>query len=629
MEDKLDFRVFSLYSKLLLASIATTSIYFHLKIANPILTSTLFFAVAISSLCAMISLIFQLMKQAAISFYLRITYLVLLLFYLFVAVQYFLLQLQSKNTHVSWQVDWRHALAQAYSLSRFPDATDNLAYSGFRINYHALASVIAGHITSFTGISPIPILFLFIPILSLTSILAFSLRFASYMGLAVNQIFLVSIVALSVPITQIKYFSKGEVQTMLTNVALDNEVMINAFLALSMSAAVLFLCIDSQNAHFLAAAISMSLIGLSAAKPQYIPVLLLSIFFLKFLGNTRSKRLALNFDALPALTLLFSFVISLFLAFRDKSTGKLIVEMSPEALISYFNRGVILPALTLFGFSCFLILLLFWNRFPRSWIRILFPISAYFVLRLFSGFLQFRSDIESMPSPNIIGNVVDTGVDLDTEQGFALLHLVLLVYYTTLFLTRFGRIQAVTFCLIVSICIVNTWKFEQYRQQFLYPLSKGFEAIDNSDLDKILKPLDSRAFILVNDLVDPAMNFAHPGRGDYLIINNRVRFFVANLWPEWQAQDASQRIDILQRFFGTNLSEFHKSLIREWGITHILINFRCTPPWLQNIEFIARNSSFGLIDSRVLIELDESSFDGIVNGRFVSQSRNFGLAKCL
>jgi hypothetical protein len=617
-----------LFAFLLLAGTAVASFQVQFNFAAPLLTSSILVLSVVIGIGNLLQIIKDVLISNRVHFWIRIVVFVNILFYFFVAIELIFVRMIGQFEGILWQIDWRHALGHAYSLSRYPDNSNNLAYDGFEVNYHAAASLLAGHLMSVTGIDAFYTLFLVIPILTLTSLLLFMRSLSKSLNIKPIITYILGLIALTIPVFQIKYFSIGEVKATFTYLALDNQVMINSYLALAVCFSTLILHFSTNNLKMRLLASVVPMFSLMGLKPQFIPFLGIILYLL----NSKSYLNRIPF------TFRFRFIFflctfsALILAFLEKASGDLRLELSLNAYKIYALQGFALPFLTFCSIISILILFFLRNKIliPQTINWIIVSFFCYFALRTISGFILFQNPAFNTLPTSIKGVYTSSGVDLDLEQGFVLLNLALL--FSLLIrgaLSCQHKKYFLTFMVILLI-LSNIFKASNYVDQFKRPLTRGFEAIDNREVSQLLNNLDPSSLVLLNDLADPAMNFTYVGRGNYLLVNDRVRFYFANVLPEWQATDFTDRYTKVKRFFGTPISSFHRDFLLDSGITHILISKRCIPAWRIDHERVQATSDFYLIEADKMFQLFDFEHVTRHAGQIIQpQLKMFGIGNCL
>lgn len=616
------------FSSLILTITLMASLQMRFKFAVPYITSIILFFTIIIAIMNFIQIVQDVLVSSKIYFWVKVAILSNIAIYFFVATELTFVRMSERYKGILWQVDWRHALGHSYSFSRYPSNSNSLAYDGYEVNYHAAASLLAGHFMKVFCIDAFYVLFLVIPIFTLISVLLFARTLGRFFNLDPMLAYVLSMIAITIPVFQIKFFSTGEFRNLFTNVAFDNEVMINSYLAIAVcfSALILFFSTNDLAVRLLSSTIPM--FALMSLKPQFIPILGIVVYVL----NSRFTITEFTVTLRVNLVVLSSALLALALAFLKKSSGHLSFEFSVNAYNMYARQGFALPALTFLSFASAIIVFTMQRKAQISrtikWIVNL--ICCYFFIRTISAFVIFRNpSIERLPS-SIAGNIKSSGVDLDLEQGFVLLNFVLVFTLLIQCAFYFQHKKFLLSILVFFLIAINSYKFLNYAEQFSKPLTRGFEAIDNRELDSLLGKLESDSLLLVNDIADPTMDFNYSGRGNYLLVNDRVKFYFANLWPEWQAPDFTYRYSRVKRFFGTPVSSFHEEFLHNSGVTHILLSKRCLPPWGIEPEKAEITSNFYLFEASEIYRLLDIRHDAHnVAEKSYGQLKIFGRADCL
>jgi hypothetical protein len=184
-----------------------------------------------------------------------------------------------------------------------------------------------------------------------------------------------------------------------------------------------------------------------------------------------------------------------------------------------------------------------------------------------------------------LGNISFSEKTLQGDMGFGqaltpLRILLVLASISLLFqflLKRSGAFWRVAM-VIVSICVVSPLAFISLG--FVEPL-KGYEAVDDYDLYRLLEHVPRRATLLISsDIADPAENYRRPARASHLTAYKGHSFYVSDIAHfNFAREDSVTRARNLRVFFGSPWSDWHSQWLAESGITHVLTNDRCVPCW--------------------------------------------------
>jgi hypothetical protein len=111
--------------------------------------------------------------------------------------------------------------------------------------------------------------------------------------------------------------------------------------------------------------------------------------------------------------------------------------------------------------------------------------------------------------------------------------------------------------------------------------AKGYEAIEETDLRRTLEEIPvERSLLISSDIADPADDHGRPANGSYLSAYRGHAYWLSELrYVHWTRPDAVHRLDMLQRFFGSQWSQWHYDWLYAHGITHVLVSDRCVPVW--------------------------------------------------
>jgi hypothetical protein len=165
-------------------------------------------------------------------------------------------------------------------------------------------------------------------------------------------------------------------------------------------------------------------------------------------------------------------------------------------------------------------------------------------------------------------------------------------------------------------------------QRVSYPIQFN-EAVDTLDLDETLEniPLDAR--VLVNDISDPADGFQRAGRGEFLAMGGRVRFYLASSMPDnYLAPDYLQRVHAVRNFFRNPISDQSFEFLETNGIDFILVSTRCIPVWLEDINWQSDIPRFVLYSRDDLVDRKRNSNIGELRTP-VPQIKRHGVTDCI
>jgi hypothetical protein len=109
----------------------------------------------------------------------------------------------------------------------------------------------------------------------------------------------------------------------------------------------------------------------------------------------------------------------------------------------------------------------------------------------------------------------------------------------------------------------------------------AYQADEDVGLLEVLSQLpDSGGLLIASDLADPAEDYRRPLRGFSLTAYTGRPFYVANLQYGNHAEaDAARRMFELRAFFGSPWTAWHSGWLVRSGITGVLVDSRCVPPW--------------------------------------------------
>ena len=555
----------------------------------------------------------------------------LLLFNSFTSSLLYWIRLREDYKYVTWNIDWRQTLAQSYAFS--VSGTHNNLYQGFDSSYHSLPALLGSAMPAIFGGSPDLLLFLFIPLLCVFSLVNFIFVFIQKARLSSAVFVIASNIVLITPFYRFDNLT-SLIKQYQDLFLLDSRLMLNTYLAIALVSSAAAITITTFDLRINSLIYGTTLFSLSSIKPQAIPFvaifLMLTRYFAFKTEGISSKVASRYFLAHDFMILtLLSLLAMIFL--RERTT----LPVPVPTLALYFNNlyqtRTVLSVIAYFALIGMLTFLLFKAGVRLFAKTILLTSSIYASLFVVMILLEFRIDSDEASRWNLdeIGN--PSVFDSDLEQGFIVIFILLLILVSVA-LTHLWNNSSYTLnrkrVLPMLVVIASLMKLIGSAHLYNEPRF-GYEYVNSSKLVSALEDGDYVSLILVNDFSDPADNFQRYGRGEYMASEGPYDFFVASKAPDsFMASDFSTRISEVRKFFTTSISDYHKNFLEINNISHVLISSRCLPVWFRP-ESLDVKRGYVLITKSEFISGKSTFLDFSVMNSRKSQVKVFGLANCL
>ena len=619
------FNIFSSASILVFLFFLTTQISLNLQlhIANLILTFFLAGIIAVTIIKMLLSKTDYLLSYKFFFGLLLVNALPSFLLYW--------IRLKENYQYVTWNVDWRQTLAQSYAYS--VSASHNNLYDGFDSSYHSLAALLGSAMPSVFGRSPDILLFLFIPLLCVFSLINFLYVFIQKTKQSLLNFVLASNIVLLTPLYRFDNFI-GFIRDYPDSFLFDARMMLNSYLAfaLVLSAAALRIATNSFGLHSLI--YGTTFVSLIFIKPQFIPFVVIFLLITRsFAGNDNSliSQVGNRFSwAREMVFLTLSGLLAMFFS-RERTTLP-IPEPSFSRDLSIFYQNRILLSFFAYFTLIGIVILLLYKIGLHLLAKGMFLISTIYVaLFVAMSLLNFRITYDQAMRWNLLGPGIVSVFDSDLEQGFVIVFVLLIILFSvsiTCLSYKPSHSPVQINFLSIFVVLVTLIKFGGSFQLYTNP-QFGYEYLNNSKLVYTLEDTKNLTLILVNDFSDPADDYQRYGRGEYLASEGLYNYFIASKAPDsFMAYDFPSRLMQVKRFFNTPLSDYHEKFLEENQISHVLISERCLPVWFRPQSQFAKKD-YVLIARREFTNKSSSFLDFSVNSSRKSQSKVSGLAKCL
>ena len=529
-----------------------------------------------------------------------------------------LIRLTSKFRDVTWNVDSKLFLSQAYSYISHGNSISSNSYSGFDIQYHAVPSYISAQVFKYLEINPGITLFLAVPLVSITAIYFFAKLILIESGLSKTNASLGALVVLSIP-----YVTSISQREKFLTPLINSELMLNSQLAIAVVAATSALYLKNVRGKYLLTALGF--ISLWSLKPQYIPFAILSLSILAII-RLPDRKLNKIFRKTYPIILTSAFTIT-FLYIFSKS------ELNPEYTINFVrlsSADFLRKNLVVFLILPILFVLQRFQKKPLAHRKI---VDLYLVVGVFLICSFLLEIIAFEPSPTTLRKMQvfqPTGPagDSDFNQGLILLFVLIAIMVTILTseIELSSSIIRRNICtLLISLFILRILAAVPLM---LEPSVNGYEVTNLATLRQVLNQAERRVNmpkILVNDFADPAEGYRRNGSGMYWSSIGIGEFYLSDINTfHFLAPDIENRLKNTKIFFNTPISDFHLKFIESKGIDFIIINKRCTPIWYPGIRQIFANSEFAIIDAKTITRQEFNE-----NGISSTQILHYGVAPCI
>lgn len=529
-----------------------------------------------------------------------------------------LIRLNSKYRDVTWNVDSRLFLSQAYSFISHGNSNSSNSYFGFDIQYHATPSYISAQIYKFFGIDPSIILFLAVPMVTVTAIYFFTKSIFKERGFSQVNSGIGALIVMS-----ISYVTSVSQRDKLLAPLINNEVMLNAQLAIAVVVATTNLHLKSVTGKH-----SLTILGIVSLwnlKPQYIPF---AIVFLLVLTIIRLPDRDLKIVLRTIFPIILTSALAISLIYPLSKS-----ELNPEYSISFVNLSVsdfLKSNMMLASIIPIHLVMIAFQKTQISYRKLLdvyLVIGVFLLCRLMLDVISFEPSFAVLRKMQVLQETKPSG-DSDFNQGLILLFILIAVSAVIAFSEielRLANLQKAVCLLLISLSL---FRISFAAPTIARPSINGYEATDLASLRQVLTQAERRIFkprILVNDFSDPAEDYRRNGSGMYWSSLGIGEFYLSDINTfHFLAPDIKSRLKNTKKFFSTPISDFQINFINSNKIDFIVINKRCTPNWYPDVDKIVSTSGFALIDAKA-IKVQKFHNKSI----FSNQSLLFGKAPCI
>jgi hypothetical protein len=140
----------------------------------------------------------------------------------------------------------------------------------------------------------------------------------------------------------------------------------------------------------------------------------------------------------------------------------------------------------------------------------------------------------------------------------------------------------------VFLLILSSLRIYAAVHPIIYPMgSSAYEWTNERDLYDIFNKYPPDGLIIVNDISDAAQNYQRPLRALNVSSLGPHEFYASNfIYFHYLNDDSIQRLQLLNRFFGSEWSPWHNHFIHTRRIKYALISNRCNIIWNIDQDFI-------------------------------------------
>jgi hypothetical protein len=497
--------------------------------------------------------------------------------------------------------NWRWTLNHAWAVAQAGGVDQALDYAGAPVNYHVGPAWLAGAVQRLLGGGITHVLFGLVPSLAILTVVIAALVTLRSGGIRYRYGAAATAVAMTIPLSDraawdAVYALPGGLLTAHSWPFLATDLMMNSLLGLAVGLASLGLLLSRAKATAVVAAGSVGLSSLVQIKPQFYVAFALLAGIVGLVRLLRVNPLGRR-DA--GLLVAAAASLPLALASLKLLPGDLPILGSPEWKGAE-TRGLFVEA---FRASTFLAVgaLLLW-RFGR-WVPQLRSetrhgiealLAACVALFTLAGVFHF---VDFPCRPEFVARWLEFGFERSSAcfsavsasssptdglvQSLQPLRLVaLLIGFSVLALSaeQVGRRWVAGFTLLAAVIVASP--IAVLTLGFIRPNS-AFVVAEDPGLFEVLRRIPTSGTLLIaSDLADPAQDFRRSLQGMLLTAYRGHAFYAANLrYVHYLRNDAQDRLRALRGFFGAPWSEWHSDWLRYTGVTHVLIDDRCAPPW--------------------------------------------------
>ncbi len=494
-----------------------------------------------------------------------------------------------------WFLNHAWAVAQTGGVDRALD------YAGAPVNYHVGPAWLAGAVERLFGDGIADILFGLVPGLCTLTIISGAILVLRQCGVRYRCGVAAVAIAMTIPLSNLTvwnaaYAFPGVLLTLDAWPFLATGLMLNSLLGLAVGLASLALMLDRGPRSALAAAGSVGLASVVQIKPQFYVAFALVAGFLGAARLLRAKTLR---GSEARLIIAAAASLPLAVASQALLPGDTPVLASPvwttaesrDRFSEAFRTSTFLVVGALIGWR---LIRARSQRSSRTPLKVDLLVVACAVLFALAGTFYFV-DFPCRPE------VLTRWLELGFERSSACFS-----HVSASSSDRHGlqhSLVAARFLVVLLGCgllaVSAEWAGKRWRNAFwlagglavLSPaavLTRGIlrpdsvhEVAEDRGLFEVLGRIPTNGTLLIaNDLADPANDYGAPLQGMLLTAYRGHAFYVANLrYVHYVRDDARDRLQALQRFFGTPWSPWHSDWLKRTGVTHVLVHDRCSSSW--------------------------------------------------
>ena len=536
-------------------------------------------------------------------------------------ISYLFLWFNQENRYYTFNVDYRYFLSITNTIIRYGDFSNSLAYDGAEIQYHAAPSVISAYLSKVIALDPQLFFYMLLPIFANMSITLFVTQTQKtfFKQFNVNAILASSLIMTFSPISNLS-------STLHLKFGLFNySVMPNTIIGLM----VIFMSLYSgqKSTNLTQQNITFVLVQLSllTIKPQLIPIYAVVSILLLTMASPWDKKY------LRRTTLIGVVTLSVLLLRNKFNLGVAHIPVAMKFDLGSIELSSIardFPLMLLVFLGCVL-------TFRQSELAInrrifyfnLVILSSLIFVKILLMIIVFELDIDTLNLQRGYNNEISWSDD-NFDQGLVLLAIVgmavgLLQILGAIHIKHSRRWTSQRPGLILSVFLIVVLILP--TATLIRQPSKGYEAYDGKLQVEALNQIPiSTSLIQVNDITDPAENYRRPGLGSYWSSFTTHQFYFSSFRYSYHLEK-----DVLTRISDTHsifVQSDPRSKLRALGISHLLINKRCTSPLEDHFDPIYENDEFSLYS---LEDLSKQIISKRISGAIDSQKVMFGDSRCL
>lgn len=503
------------------------------------------------------------------------------------AMGLFIVRRRDSYAQVSWNVDWRNALSSAFTFAKDPSGDSPIDYSEISGAYHYGASFLAGHFTHTTGSNPDFVLFFLIPVVALTSICALGIQLVRTLYIHSKHFLLSLLPVLSIPYPGLDFSLSGsDFEFLISKFIVNDELMINSLLGVSIVCFGLFLILNINNFIGIQFTIAIVVSSLIFVKPQYIPFAILIFIMLLILT---SPRIFFWKHFIGVIT--FSLIPTAILSYLRNSNLDVKLEFVPIT-----DPSIHIWLLLALFFTVFIVIdVVKGSHYLDSTERSIVLLLAFsvFLVYLANFFIFSINSQEYLAVRNLgVGTLDPTSIDRDMKQGFFLVYIFCLLLIGVLLVSLLKRKRMIVTLMLFFFAPIITVKLMASLNSIVEP-SYGYEYVNLKSLEQILERVPQDSKILVNDMNDPAENYRRPGRGEYWTSIGEHEYFFSSIIPNAVADpNVISRFKLVRSFFSSTPKPTLIDKLRSLGVKSVVINLRCRPNWFGQLRADYWNKDF-------------------------------------